>query len=240
MSICKEYKPQHKKILKKIWKLNIKECSYTMEIILTCSVAVIAFIATNLDDLFILISFFASNDFSKVSVVLGQYIGISVLILISMLAYFFKFIIPPTYIALLGIFPIVIGLNHLLKFKKNSTNNLSNKINYTNKKNNVHNNSLLPIINILKVSTVTFSNGGDNIGVYAPLFASLSILQIFLTSTTFLVMIGIWCVISYIMVINKNIGYKLQEYGHIILPFVLITVGIGILTSWGSIFQFKV
>ena len=211
-----------------------------MEIILTCSVAVTAFIATNLDDMFILISFFTRNEFSKGSIVLGQYIGISVLILISMLAYFFKFIIPPTYIALLGVFPIAIGLNHLCNFKKNSSHNLSNKINYTNKKDIIHDNSSLSIMNILKVATVTFSNGGDNIGVYAPLFASLSISQIFLTSTTFLVMVGIWCIISYIMVINKIIGNKLQEYGHIILPFVLIIIGIGVLTSGGSIFPFKV
>ena len=150
-----------------------------MEIILTCSLAVTAFIATNLDDMFILISFFARKEFSKVSVILGQYIGLSVLIIISMLAYFFKFIIPSNYIALLGIFPIAIGLNHLLNFKKNSANKLSNKINFTKKKDIIHNNSSLTIINILKVSTVTFSNGGDNIGVYAPLFASLSISQIF-------------------------------------------------------------
>ena len=211
-----------------------------MEIILTCSVAVTAFIATNLDDMFILMSFFARNEFSKVSVVLGQYIGIFMLILISMLAYFFKFIIPPSYIAILGIFPIAIGLNHLLNLKKNSSNGFSNKINYTNKNALSHDNSSISKVNILKVATVTFSNGGDNIGVYAPLFASLTISQIFLTSTTFFVMVGIWCVISYIMVINKIIGYKLQEYGHIILPFVLITIGIGVLTSWGSIFSFKV
>jgi cadmium resistance protein CadD (predicted permease) len=211
-----------------------------MEIILTCSVAVTAFIATNLDDMFILMSFFARNEFNKVSVVLGQYIGIFMLILISMLAYFFKFIIPPSYIAILGIFPIAIGLNHLLNFKKNSSNSLSNKINYTNENSLSHDNSSLSKVNILKVATVTFSNGGDNIGVYAPLFASLTISQIFITSTTFFVMVGIWCFISYIMVINKIIGYKLQEYGHIILPFVLITIGIGVLTSWGSIFSFKV
>ena len=171
---------------------------------------------------------------------MGQYIGILMLILISMLAYFFKFIIHPHYIALLGIFPIAIGLNHLWNLEKNNSNNISNKIKYTYKKDIVHDNSSLSIINILKVATVTFSNDGDNIGVYAPLFASLSISQIFLTSAMFMMMVGIWCVISYIMVINKIIGYKLQEYGHIILPFVLITIGIGVLTSWGSIFSFKV
>ncbi|MDD3984678.1 MAG: cadmium resistance transporter [Methanobacterium sp.] len=84
-----------------------------MEIMLTCAMAVTAFIATNLDDMFILISFFAGNELNNVSIVLGQYIGMSILILISMLAYFFKFLISPSYIALLGVFPIVIGLNHL-------------------------------------------------------------------------------------------------------------------------------
>jgi len=206
-----------------------------MEIILTCSVAFTAFIATNLDDMFILISFFADNKLNNISIVLGQYIGMSLLILISMLAYFFKFLISPSYIALLGIFPIAIGLNHLWNLKKNSSINVLNKINYTTK-DCVNNKSSLSIINILKVSTVTFTNGGDNIGVYAPLFASLSISQLFLTLTTFLVMVGMWCVISYILVINKIIGYKLQEYGHLILPFVLIIIGIGVITSWGSIF----
>lgn len=206
-----------------------------MEIILTCSVAFTAFIATNLDDMFILISFFADNKLNNISIVLGQYIGMSLLILISMLAYFFKFLISPSYITLLGIFPIVIGLNHLWNLKKNSSINVLNKINYTTK-DCVNNKSSLSIINILKVSTVTFTNGGDNIGVYAPLFASLSISQLFLTLTTFLVMVGMWCVISYILVINKIIGYKLQEYGHLILPFVLIIIGIGVITSWGSIF----
>jgi cadmium resistance protein CadD (predicted permease) len=43
-----------------------------MEIYLIVIVAVTAFIATNLDDIFVLIAYFAHRDFSKVSVVLGD------------------------------------------------------------------------------------------------------------------------------------------------------------------------
>ena len=43
-----------------------------MEIILTVMVALSAFIATNLDDLFILTLFFARKDFKNSSVVVGQ------------------------------------------------------------------------------------------------------------------------------------------------------------------------
>lgn len=89
-----------------------------MEIYLIVIVAVTAFIATNLDDIFVLIAYFAHRDFSKVSVVLGQYIGVSLLIFISSFAYFFKFIIPASYIALFGILPIFIGLKSLWSLRK--------------------------------------------------------------------------------------------------------------------------
>jgi len=97
-----------------------------MEIILTILVAVSAFIATNLDDMLILIAFFAREDFNNISVVIGQYIGVSFLIIISSFAYFFKFIIPQSYIALLGILPIAIGLKNLWNLKEDGLNHHSN------------------------------------------------------------------------------------------------------------------
>lgn len=49
-------------------------------------ISLLAFISTNLDDLFILMAFFAKKDFSKGDVILGQYLGLISLILISTLA----------------------------------------------------------------------------------------------------------------------------------------------------------
>ena len=203
-----------------------------MEILTTLLVAVTAFVATNLDDIFVLICFFANKDFNTVSIVSGQYIGVSLLIIISSLAYFFKFIIPSSYIALFGILPIAIGLKNLWNLKKDGSKGLLNET-CTQKNQDTNDDTELKISShkTFKVALVTFANGGDNIGVYVPLFASISILPMILTIIIFMVMIGLWCIIGYFMVSNKIIGYKLQKYGHIILPFVLIFIGLGVLTG---------
>jgi cadmium resistance protein CadD (predicted permease) len=202
-----------------------------MEIILTILVAVSAFIATNLDDMLILIAFFAREDFNNISVVIGQYIGVSFLIIISSFAYFFKFIIPQSYIALLGILPIAIGLKNLWNLKEDGLNHHLNDSTQKYQDTKNYKNSGVQVQNTLKVATVTFVNGGDNIGVYIPIFATMDVFQLFLTISIFVLMIGLWCITSYFMVINRLFGYKLQRYGHIILPFVLIFIGIGIISG---------
>jgi len=209
-----------------------------MEILLIVIVAVTVFIATNLDDIFVLIAYFVHRDFNKVSVVLGQYIGVSLLIFISSFAYFFKFIIPPSYMGLFGILPIIIGLKSLWSLRKDGSKDLSKESytqNYHDK--NKNSNSEVSINKTFKVASVTFSNGGDNIGVYAPLFAGMSIFPLVFTIVIFMFMIGLWCFIGYFMVSNRIVGNKLKRYGHIILPFILILIGLGVLLGGGSIFS---
>jgi len=209
-----------------------------MEIFLVVIVAVTAFIATNLDDIFVLIAYFAHRDFNKISIVLGQYIGVSLLIFISSLAYFFKFIIPSSYIALFGILPIIIGFKSLWSLRNDGSKDLLIE-SYTqnNHDENKNSNSEFSIKKTFKVTSVTFSNGGDNIGVYAPLFASMTVFPLVFTILIFMFMIGLWCFVGYFMVSNRIIGNKLKKYGHIILPFVLILIGLGVLLGGGYIFS---
>lgn len=200
-----------------------------MELVSTIFVAVIAFVATNLDDLIILTGFFANTDFNNYSVVLGQYLGISILIMICVLAYFFKFIIPPQFLALFGILPISLGLKNLWNLRNDNSkhNFMDYELDCNVKKAKSGKKSL-------QVASTTFANGGDNFGVYIPLFASLDIFQITTITIVFLGMIGLWCVIGYYMVKNRIIGFKLQKYGHLLLPFVLIMIGIGVLLGGWS------
>lgn len=93
-----------------------------MELLSTIFVAVMAFVATNLDDLILLTAFFANNDYINLSVVLGQYLGVSLIIMICVLAYLFKFIIPPQYLGLFGILPISIGLKNLWNLRNDNSN----------------------------------------------------------------------------------------------------------------------
>jgi cadmium resistance protein CadD (predicted permease) len=154
------------------------------------------------------------------------------------LAYFFKFIIPISYITLFGILPLGIGLKNLWNLRKKGSKDFPNK-----KFRDLYTgnciDSKISRETILKVASVTFFNGGDNIGVYMSLFASSGIIQLILTNSVFIILIGVWCLISSFMVKNRIIGYKLERYGHILLPFVLIIIGLVILSGMGPIFYPK-
>src|SRR5262245_3701017 len=75
--------------------------------------AAIAFISTNLDDVFVLLGFFADPAFRPLQVVLGQYLGITTLVAASLASSLPALLIPHAYIGLLGLLPLVIGLKKL-------------------------------------------------------------------------------------------------------------------------------
>jgi cadmium resistance protein CadD (predicted permease) len=109
--------------------------------------------------------FFSSLTFSVRQVILGQYIGIGLLVAISALGSLISLIIPTYIIGLLGIAPIVIGVKKLVTLRKKNECNSKSKEIARDKMNKLA---------FAAVAAVTFSNGGDNIGVYTPLFARYS------------------------------------------------------------------
>src|ERR687895_2396740 len=82
-----------------------------------------AFVATNIDDLLILIAFFANRRFPLPQIVLGQYAGMGALLAISIVGSLIALIVPNNLIGLIGIFPIAIGIKELLELLKNGDNN---------------------------------------------------------------------------------------------------------------------
>jgi cadmium resistance protein CadD (predicted permease) len=107
------------------------------------------------------------------------------LILISALSYFLKLIIPLQWIGLLGIVPIIIGLKKLKDLREENNNFQDLKENRGIFKSKGSKTFL--------VSSVTIANGGDNIGVYIPIFTSINIEQALVIILTFVLMIGLWC-----------------------------------------------
>ena len=188
------------------------------------AIGVAAFVATNIDDIFVLMMFFSSSymTFPVKQVVLGQYIGIGLLVAISALGSFISLAVPMYIIALLGIVPIAIGVKKLVVFRKKNESNSKHAV-QNKKKNNLV---------VAAVAAVTFSNGGDNIGVYTPLFAKYnSVSQITALVTIFMAMTAVWCIAAYYLVNHPLVASKIRRIGHIILPFVLIGLGIYILTE---------
>lgn len=201
------------------------------QFIQTILVGIIAFVTTNIDDLFILSLFFSNAYYDNKKIVIGQYIGISSLVIISSISYFVRFLVPIEWIGLSGLIPIGIGLNILFKkFKNNLEDEDDIDINFSK-----------PIgSQIILVSSVTFANGGDNIGIYAPLFASSSLYELSIIIGTFLVMVAVWCMISYFLstIINKN--NTIEKLSETALPIVLIGLGLFIIIQSNTLSLFYI
>lgn len=188
-------------------------------------IGVSAFIATNIDDIFVLMLFFSSSKFHKFQVVVGQYLGIGLLVVIGALGSLLALVIPQQIIGLLGLVPISIGIIRLVQLRKHD----SPVQEHMNEQviSRWHNN-----LSMLTVAAVTFSNGGDNIGIYTPLFAKYSsAIEVIFISVIFMVMTAVWCGVAYYSVSHPLIVTRIRKTGHILFPFVLIGLGIYILTS---------
>jgi cadmium resistance protein CadD (predicted permease) len=182
-----------------------------------------AFVATNFDDLLILITFFANSRLPLPQIVLGQYAGMGALLAISILGSLIALIVPNNLIGLIGIFPIAIGIKELLELLKNGDNEESAK--------QLSPNRLTKYLPFLTVVVVTFS-GSEEIGVYMSVFATYhEVFEIIIIVLVVMVLTGLWCAIAYHLVNHPLIASNIKRTGTVALPFVLIGLGIYILAE---------
>jgi cadmium resistance transport/sequestration family protein len=205
-----------------------------MNELLTISIAgITSFIATNLDDLIILMLFFSqvNRKFHPRQIVLGQYLGFTLIILLSLPGLFGGLLIPKAWIGLLGFLPILIGVKQLLAQEKDG-----GEIQLITDDSNSSETPLSKFLSgeVYTVAAVTVANGGDNIGIYIPLFASGTLVQFGLILIIFYVMIGIWCYLAFLLTRYPALAQFLTHYGEKITPWVLIGLGIFILIENGT------
>lgn len=187
-----------------------------------------AFSATNIDDLAILMLFFTQVNatFHRRHIVVGQYLGFGALVIASLPSFFGSLIVPRSWIGLLGIMPIAMGLNHLLQGEEDSSEPEAE----IEQSENLTASFLSP--QTYGVAAVTFANGGDNIGVYVPLFASSDLGSLLVILGVFFLLIGAWCYIAYQLTRLRAIADVLTNFVNALVPVVLI--GLGVFIIWES------
>lgn len=188
-----------------------------------------AFTATNLDDIVILLLFFSqvNNLFKRRHIVMGQYLGFGALVLMSLPGFFGGALFPRPWIGLLGLVPISIGLSRLFSSNNQEDQEDQESGNDRPLTNNPLSNFLSP--QIYSVAAITFANGGDNIGIYMPLFASCSWQRLGVILVVFFVLVGVWCYVSDRLTRVPVVAETLTRYGNQVVPIVLISLGILIL-----------
>lgn len=192
----------------------------------TLVTAVIAFASTNIDDIFVLMLFYGQG-LRRRDVVFGQYLGFGALVAISLLGYLGTLAIPRAWIGLLGLVPIALGIRALIKGGADDDEEVPP----------APSSRLRAWLNpqISGVASVTFANGGDNIGIYVPLFARGSGLDLAVTIGVFFVLVAVWCAAAAVLARHPAIAALLDRYGHRLVPLVLIGLGIFILVESGTL-----
>ncbi len=191
--------------------------------------AIVVFITTNIDDIFLLAAFFADPRLRYRSIVAGQYVGISALVVASVLTALLALVLPDGWVALLGIVPLYLGFSKLfaLRAATDGEEGDSNELRILSREQSAERGLRSQV---LAIAGVTVANGGDNIGVYVPFFAS-NLEALVSYSLTFAVMTGVWCALGYVLVHNRILGGVIKRYGRVALPVALIALGAYILSG---------
>jgi cadmium resistance protein CadD (predicted permease) len=185
------------------------------------------FAVTNLDDIVILSLFFAQGAGQPGSarrVIAGQYLAFTAILAVAIAVTFGVRFLPKEAVPYLGLLPIALGLRDAWKAWQNRKPGESGE--------QAESGPGGPTV--LKVAATTFANGGDNIGVYVPVFTNVGTGGTIVYSVVFLVLVGVWCAAGRFVATRPVIAKPLSRWGHILLPVVLITIGLLILIEGGA------
>ncbi|RDW72875.1 hypothetical protein BP6252_06782 [Coleophoma cylindrospora] len=176
-----------------------------------------SFAITNIDDIFVLVTFFAESSTSKnvtpLKITVGQYLGFTVIVIISMIGFGVSLVLPSQPIGFLGLLPILLGIwkGFELFLPAENEPEISN---------------VAGVKSILKVSIVTVMNGGDNIGTYIPLFAQAKGTEIAVYVVIYYILLGLWCLVAFLVMRQKHILHVAEKYMRFVIP--LLYVGLGV------------
>ncbi len=195
--------------------------------------AIGTFIVTNIDDIFVLMIFFAQIEKARhTQVVLGQYVGFGLLVVLSLLGAFGFTFLPPEWTGFLGLIPIFLGIRMFLK--KEEEDEAEEALEKLGDLKSKSSNSRLFGPLTAKVAAITFANGGDNLGIYIPYFTTQGSASLLFIAIIFLLMVAVWCFLAYRLASFPAILRILQKYGSIVVPLVFIALGLSIMLHGDS------
>ena len=185
------------------------------------------FIATNIDDIIVLSLFFARGAGQRgttARILVGQYLGFagilgaSVLVTLGAGAF-----LPPEVIPYFGLIPLGLGLWAAWQAWRNRGADDDDEAKVEGK-----------TVGVWTVAGVTFANGGDNIGVYVPVFLSVGPAAVVAYCIVFLALVAALVGLGKFVATRRPIAELLERWEHILFPIVLIGLGIFILVSGGA------
>ncbi|MFJ2034082.1 cadmium resistance transporter [Streptosporangium sp. NPDC087985] len=174
------------------------------------------FAGTNIDDIVVLTVLFLSLRASGLpmrwQIWSGQYLGIGVLVLVSVVAALGLTVVPGDYVGLLGLVPFALGVWGLIKAIRVRATGAGDP-------------SPAVASGLVSVAGVTIANGADNISVYTPIFRTIGVGPTLLTIAVFALGVALWCLAGTWLGSHKKVVEVIERYGHWIVPVVFMAIG---------------
>lgn len=184
------------------------------------------FAATNIDDIIVLSLFFARGAGQRgttARILAGQYLGFAgILVAAILVTTGAGAFLPPAAIPYFGLIPLGLGLWAAWEAWRGDGDD-DDEAKVAGKR-----------VGVGAVAGVTFANGGDNIGVYTPVFLSVEPLAVVAYCVIFLALVAVLVALARFVATRPPIAEVLERFEHILFPIVLIGLGIVILVSGGA------
>lgn len=194
-----------------------------LDIISGIILGISAYISTNIDNLFILLTIHSDRYASKIRVLSG-YAAWVVLMLASMLVFsLVRDFIPVNFLELLGIIPLLVGLQKLYTLFREKED-----------KNNQPLKKPAADIGALAVLTILTANSGDTLTVFVPLIMESELMVAIIIGAAFILISCLWYIISIRIVRHSFVSDFTHRYGKYIVPFAMMAIGIYILSNSGT------
>ena len=189
----------------------------------TIVVGIMLFASTNIDDIFLTMAFFADPRLDRRAVVAGKFLGISLIVTVSIAAAACAMAVPPEWVALLGFAPLGLGLHRLWSAWRAPPGVTADEEGMPAEAGSL-------VAQACSVAGVTAANGGDNLGVYVPVFSErFQVIPVF--AVIFAVMTGLWCIGGNLLVNHRLVAATMRRLAGRLLPWVLIVLGLCILAG---------
>ena len=190
-----------------------------LEIVIVIGVAAGAFMATNLDNLVLLVALFGRYSDRRYEVMFGYLAGMLVIAGVTYYVGKLAGTAPVQYLGLLGVIPVLIGVTELFRLFRNR---------------GVVRDPVVPGAGSTAVAatlTAQLGNSSDTIITYSVLFSDSNDLGDNLVLATFGGMALMLALIAYLAQSHPWLSRPVQLYGHYITPLILITVGLYVLSN---------
>ena len=181
------------------------------------------FIVTNIDDIIVLSLFYAQGaglPGTTRKILLGQYLGFGGILLAAVaVAVSAGALLPESAVAYFGLLPLLLGLRAAWQGWRNRDDEDDDHVGG---------------LSVLTIAAVTFANGGDNIGVYVPVFLRTGPAGTAVYTAVFLLLVVVLVLVARFVATRPPVASLLERWESVLFPLVLIVLGIVILVEGGA------